>query len=123
MLFAHLLWRHTAPGEAAGEEAWTAAHEEAWDYLRGDFEAIWDSLSRIEAGVIDAVAAGVRGLTGKAAREIYGLPAGSAAPDAAKRLVKEGLLFELEKGEGGYALVDPVFARWVVAGRRWALLD
>jgi len=123
MLFAHLLWRHTGPGETAGEEAWTTAYAEAWDYLQGDFEATWDSFSRIEAGVVEAVAAGVRGLTGKATREIYGLPAGSAAPDAAKRLVKEGLLFELGEGEGGYALVDPVFARWVVAGRRWALLD
>jgi len=123
MLFAHLLWRHTPSGETAGEEAWTTAYAEAWDYLQGDFEATWNSLSRIEAGVVDAVAAGVRGLTGKAPREIYGLPAGSAAPDAAKRLVREGLLFELEKEKRGYALVDPVFARWVVAGRRWALLD
>jgi uncharacterized protein len=123
MLFAHLLWRHTPPGEVAGDESWVGAYMEAWDYLQGDFEATWDSLSRIEAGVVDAVAAGVRGLTGKAAREIYGLPAGSAAPDAAKRLVKEGLLFELEEGERGYALVDPVFSRWVLAGRRWALLD
>jgi len=121
MLFAHLLWRHTAFGETAGEEAWTATYAEAWGYLRGDFEATWDSLSRIEAGVVEALAAGVRGLTGKAAREIYGLPAGSAAPDAAKRLVGEGLLHEVEGERGALGLVDPVFARWVVAGRRWAL--
>ncbi|HEX3610040.1 MAG TPA: hypothetical protein VHU14_10300 [Solirubrobacterales bacterium] len=121
MLFAHLLWRHTGSGETAGEDAWTAAYAEAWDYLRGDFEATWDSLSRIEAGVVEALAAGVRGLTGKAAREIYGLPAGSAAPDAAKRLVGEGLLHEVAGEGGALGLVDPVFARWVVAGRRWAL--
>jgi hypothetical protein len=122
MLFSHLLWRHTPPGGVAGEGVWTAAYAEAWDYLQGDFEATWGSLSRIEAGVVEATAAGVRGLTGKAAREIYGLPAGSAAPDAAKRLVREGLLFELEAERGALALVDPVFARWVVAGRRWELL-
>lgn len=121
MLFAHLLWRHTGPGETVGEEAWTGAYAEAWDYLRGDFEATWDSFSRIEAGVVEALAAGVRGLTGKAAREIYGLPAGSAAPDSAKRLVGEGLLHEVEGEKGALALVDPVFARWVVAGRRWTL--
>lgn len=121
MLFAHLLWRHTGPDETAGEEAWTAAYAEAWDYLRGDFEATWDSFSRIEAGVVEAVAAGVRGLTGRAAREIFGLPAGSAAPDAAKRLVRAGLLCEPEGETGPLALVDPVFARWVLAGRRWAL--
>jgi hypothetical protein len=123
MLFAHLLWRHTPLGGTAGEEVWTAAYAEAWDYLQGDFEATWDTLSPIEAGVVDALAAGVQGLTGKAAREIYGLPAGSAAPDAAKRLVREGLLFELAGEKPPLALVDPVFARWVVAGRRWTLLD
>jgi uncharacterized protein len=123
MLFAHLLWRHTPPGGVAGDEVWTAAYAEAWDYLQGDFEATWNSLSRIEAGVIDATAAGVRGFTGKTAREIYGLPAGSAAPDAAKRLVQEGVLVEIDGGRGALGLVDPVFARWVVAGRRWALLD
>jgi len=121
MLFAHLLWRCTPSGGTAGEEAWSAAYAEAWDYLQRDFEATWDSLSAIEAGVVDAVAAGVRGLTGKAAREIYGLPAGSAAPDAAKRLAREGLLLEARRDDGSLALVDPVFARWVVAGRRWTL--
>lgn len=120
MLFAHLLWRHTEPGGVAGEEAWLAAYAEAWDYLQGDFEATWDSLSRIEAGVVEAVAAGVQSLTGKAGREVFGLPAGSAAHDAAARLVGEGLLLRSGSGKSTvFKLVDPVFARWVVAGRRW----
>jgi hypothetical protein len=122
MLFAHLLWRHTAEGVEAGQEEWLAAHEEAWSYLQGDFEATWDSLSVVEGGVVDAVAAGVRSLTGKAAREIFGLPSGSAAGDAAKRLIEQGLLLRSGSGrETRYELVDPVFARWVVAGRRWTL--
>lgn len=122
MLFAHLLWRHTPEGTEAGEEAWLAVQEEAWSYLQGDFEATWDSLSVVEAGVVDAVAAGVQSLTGKAAREIFGLPTGSAAGDAAKRLVDQGLLSRTGTGrETRYELVDPVFARWVVRGRRWTL--
>lgn len=122
MLFAHLLWRHTAPGTEAREEEWLAAHEEAWSYLQGDFEATWDSLSVVEAGVVDAIAAGVQSLTGKAAREIFGLPTGSAAGDAAKRLIEQGLLARTGSGrEGRYELVDPVFASWVGRGRRWAL--
>lgn len=120
MLFAHLLWRHTDGGAEAGEEAWAGACEEAWDYLQGDFEATWDSLSRVEAGVIEAVAAGVQSLTGKVGRETYGLPAGSAAPDAARRLVDRGLLSRPGDGRGGpLDLVDPVFARWVALARRW----
>jgi len=122
MLFAHLLWRHTAEGAEAGEEEWLAAHAEAWSYLQGDFEATWDSLSVVEAGVVDAIAAGVQSLTGRVAREIFGLPAGSAAGDAAKRLVEAGLLSRTGSGrETRHELVDPVFARWVVAGRRWTL--
>lgn len=122
MLFAHLLWRHTPEGGEAGEEEWLAAHEEAWSYLQGDFEATWDSLSVVEAGVVDAIAAGVQSLTGKAAREIFGLPAGSAAGDAAKRLVDQGLLSRTGSDRGVVLeLVDPVFARWVVRGRRWVL--
>lgn len=122
MLFAHLLWRHTDPGAVAGEDAWAGACEEAWDYLQGDFEATWDSLSRIEAGVVETLAAGVQSLTGKIAREVYGLPAGSAAHDAAVRLVDEGLLVRTGRGrDAPLALVDPVFARWVAAGRRWTV--
>lgn len=122
MLFAHLLWRHTVADTEAGEEEWLAAHEEAWSYLQGDFEATWDSLSAVEAGVVDAVAAGVQQLTGKAAQEIFGLPTGSAAGDAAKRLVEQGVLSRTGSGrQTRYELVDPVFARWVVRGRRWML--
>lgn len=122
MLFAHLLWRHTGPEGTAGEETWMAAYEEAWNYLRGDFETTWDSFSRIEAGVVEAIAAGVQSLTGKGARQIFGLPEGSAAPDAAARLTREGVLARSGRGrETRYELVDPVFARWVAAGRRWTL--
>lgn len=122
MLFAHLLWRHTAVDTEAAEDQWLAAHEEAWGYLQGDFEATWDSLSAVEAGVVDAIAAGVQSLTGKAAREIFGLPTGSAAGKAARRLVQQGLLSRSGSGrQTHYELVDPVFARWVVCGRRWTL--
>jgi hypothetical protein len=122
MLFAHLLWRNTPPGREAGEEGWLRTYEEAWGYLQGDFEATWDSLSVVEAGVVDAVAAGVQSLTGKAGREIFGLPAGSTAFEAATRLVDRGLLSRAGSGRKAVLTpVDPVFARWVVRGRRWTL--
>jgi uncharacterized protein len=120
MLFAHLLWRNTEEGGEAGEQAWLSTYAEAWAYLQGDFEATWDSLSVVEAGVVDAVAAGVQSLTGKAGREIFGLPAGSTAFEAAGRLVDRGLLSRSGAGrQSVLELVDPVFARWVVQGRRW----
>jgi hypothetical protein len=119
MLFAHLLWRHTEEGATADDLVREAAYAEAWSYLQGDFEATWDSFSRIEAGVVEAVAGAVQSLTGKAGREIYGLPAGSAAPDAAKRLVDDGVLFRTDGKRGALDLVDPVFAMWVRQWRRW----
>jgi uncharacterized protein len=119
MLFAHLLWRHTEEGATTDDWAREAAYNEAWDYLQGDFEATWDSFSRIEAGVVEAVADAVQSLTGKVGRELYGLPAGSAAPDAAKRLVDDGVLFRADERRSALGLVDPVFATWVRQGRRW----
>lgn len=118
MLFAHLLWRHTGEGATADDYSREGAYNEAWDYLQGDFEATWDSFSRIEAGVVEATASHVSSLTGKVGREIHGLPAGSAAPDAAKRLVDEGVLFRAGEDDV-LAVVDPVFAMWVRQWRRW----
>jgi hypothetical protein len=121
MLFAHLLWRHTPAEATADDQCWIEAYEEAWDYLQGDFEATWDSLSRIEAGVVEAVSAGLQSLTGKLAREVYGLAAGSSAPEAATRLVERGILFRVGTGrKSTLGLVDPVFSRWVASGRRWS---
>ena len=118
MLFAHLLWRHTAEGATADDYSRMEAYNEAWDYLQSDFEATWDSFSRIEAGVVEAIASHVYSLTGKVGREIHGLPAGSAAPDAAKRLVDEGVLFRAGENDV-LGVVDPIFAMWVRQWRRW----
>jgi uncharacterized protein len=119
MLFAHLLWRHTGEGTTADDHSREGAYNEAWDYLQGDFEATWDSFSRIEAGVVEAIASGVQSLTGRVSREVHGLPAGSAAPDAAKRLVNEGVLFRIGEKDNMLGIVDPVFAVWVRQWRHW----
>jgi len=119
MLFAYLLWRHTGEGAAADDHAREGAYNEAWDYLQGDFEATWDSFSRIEAGVVEAIASDIQSLTGRVSREIHGLPAGSAAPDAAKRLVDEGVLFRIGDEGNVLGIVDPVFAVWVRQWRHW----
>jgi hypothetical protein len=118
MLMAHLLFEETARGTEADEETWGAVLERAWPFMRDDFERTWDGLSPLESGVVEAVAAGVEGLTSKDTRARFNLPVGSGAPRAAQRLADRGLLRETQAGSG-YELVDPVFARWVSAGRRW----
>lgn len=117
MLMAHLLWNETAPGGEADEEGWNRAVAAAWPYLQEKFEVSWDDTSRIEAGVLETLAAGEQSLTGKRARSEFGLPAGSAAPDAAKRLLDQGVLIRRE--EGSLTIDDPLFAWWITAGRRW----
>lgn len=117
MLMAHLLWSDTEPGVEADEESWNRAFAGARPYLQEKYEAIWDEASRIESGVLEAVASGEQSLTGKRAQAEFGLPRGSAATDAAKRLVDDGILIRSESA--GLLIDDPLFAIWVSAGRRW----
>lgn len=118
MLMAHLLFEATPRGKQSDEETWASVLVRAWPFIRDDFERTWDGLSPLEAGVVEAIASRVEGLTRKDTRARFNLPAGSGAPRAAQRLADRGLLREIETGSG-YELVDPVFARWVAAGRRW----
>jgi hypothetical protein len=117
MLMAHLLWDEVEPGGEADEESWNRAFAAAWPYLQEKFAAIWDEATRIEAGVLEATAVGEQSLTGKRAQSEFGLPRGSAAFDAAKRLVDDGILIRDEAS--GLSIDDPLFATWVASGRRW----
>lgn len=119
MLMAHLLYEETQPGGVADDEAWARALEAAWPFLREDFERTWDSLSPLESGVVEAAVLATRGLTARDTRERFSLPAGSAATSAAKRLADQGILARDPSRATGYAPVDPLFGRWVAAGRRW----
>jgi hypothetical protein len=119
MLMAHLLYDETQPGKIADDEAWAGALEAAWPYVRDDFERTWDVLSPLESGVVEAVALATKGLNARDTRERFSLPAGSAATSAAKRLADQGVLRRESSRATGFALVDPMFDRWVAAGRRW----
>ena len=120
MLMAHLLFDETRRGETATDETWSEVLEASWPYLRDDFAHTWESLSALEAGVVEAVASSTGGLTSRKARDRFGLPAGSGAPRAARRLADRGLLLENRAAATRYELVDPLFARWVANGRRWS---
>jgi uncharacterized protein len=119
MLMAHLLFRLTPRRSKATEETWADALEAAWPYLKDDFERTWDALSSLESGVVEAVAAATKGLTSADTRARFNLPSGSGAPRAAARLAERGLLVADERRPTRFRIVDPLFARWIAAGRRW----
>lgn len=119
MLLAHLLWDALEPDEPATEEHWerVLAHVEA--FVRDEFEAAWGALASVERGVAEAVASADSGLTAGSTLTRFGLTKGGAPP-AASRLEAAGILAVDRSRPTGYRLVDPLFARWVAAGRRWA---
>ena len=119
MLIAYLLHQETPTGGVADDESWVRALEAAWPFVRDDFERTWDALSPLESGVVEACALATKGLASQDTRQRFSLPAGSAPGNAAKRLADSGLLIRDRNRPAGYALVDPLFERWVAAGRRW----
>lgn len=121
MLMAHLLWAQVDPGGEADEESWNRAFAGAWPYLQEKYEVAWDEATRIEAGVLEAIAVGEQSLTGKRAQVEFGLPRGSAAPDAAKRLLDDGIL--IRTNDSRLHIDDPLYATWIAAGRRWPAED
>jgi hypothetical protein len=121
MLLAHVLWSETAAGANADDDAWERALNAVWPYLREPFRSQWESMTGVERGVVEAVASARAGLTARDTRERFGLPVGSAAPDAARRLTRGGVLLE-DQGATGYRIVDPLFGRWIAAGRQWPYL-
>lgn len=119
MLLAHLIWGELPLGGKADAEVFDRALEAAWPYLENEFEAIWSRLTRVEAAVMNALAAGVTSLRGKDAQRQFGLASGPAGPAAAGRLAGQGVLLRGRDGTG-YQIDDPFFARWVRNGRLWS---
>lgn len=123
MLLSYLLWSETAEGQTAGDDEWGRALIAVWHYLREPFRAQWASLEPIKRSVVEAVAFNHSGLNSSYNRQRFGLPRGSATTTAAQRLANEGMLNETKVTPTGYRLVDPLFARWLLAGREWPYLD
>jgi hypothetical protein len=122
MLLAYALWSETPAGETADDDAWGRALAAVWSYLREPFHSQWAAMTAIERGVTEAVASARAGLTARDTRERFGLPSGGAAREAADRLTGAGVLLEDSRRPTGHRLVDPLFGRWVAAGRQWPYL-
>jgi hypothetical protein len=109
MLLAHRLWDHVEPGGRAEAADWRRALDAALLELEPEFDARWQRLTTIEQKTVRAVIAGEGSPYRRVVLERLELGKGSAQ-EALRNLAARA---EVESGEDGYALVDPLFAVWV----------
>jgi uncharacterized protein len=109
MLLAHRVWEEVAPGERATAAQWRHALETALLELDPELDARWRRLTTTEQKTVRAVVAG----EGSPYRRVVleRLQLGKASAQQALRNL--GARAEVESGENGYVLVDPLFALWV----------
>jgi len=110
MLLAHRLWEEVPEGGEATLDHWSAAHAAALRELEAEFDAQWRGLDVSQQKTLRALLLG------------DGAPYRSAALrrlELTKDVVRRALprlaaTAEIEeREEGGYSLVDPLFAEWV----------
>jgi hypothetical protein len=113
MLLAHHLYTQLEPGERAGIEQWTAAHEAARREAEGEVEVLWESSSSLERRVLKVIAHRTVALTGREAAARFGLPKSGSTQVAVERLVAEGHLVKDREARSGWRVVDPFLAAWL----------
>ncbi len=108
MLLAHRVWDELPGGERADRHVWRRALERTLLELGPEFDARWQRYSVTEQKTLRALIAG--GGSPYRERELERLDlAKSSAQQALRKLVARG---EVERANGRYAVVDPLFARW-----------
>lgn len=109
MLLAHRVWEIVGPGERATQSHWRRALETALQELEPELDARWRRLTTIERKTVRAVLAGRGSPYRRVVLERLQLGKASAQ-QALRNLVSRA---EVESGDDGYAVVDPLFALWV----------
>jgi len=107
MQLADACWRHTAPGQTAGPEAWAAGLDDVRRATGEGMERLYSGFERGERDVLRAVARS--GSIYGAAADLLDLSNG-AATHARRALLDSG---DLAEGAGGLTVVDPVLADWL----------
>jgi hypothetical protein len=118
MLLAHHVWEHTRPGHVADTDTWRAAFAAVGRDLADEFEAVWRGYTTTESRLLAAIADNSDSLLSSRSRARTGLPKTGSHRKALERLTGEGDI-EAAASATGYRIVDPLFALWVRAGRRW----
>lgn len=109
MLLAHRLWEEVADRGSATLADWQRAFDRTLVQLQPELDAHWQRLTSTEQKTVRAVVGGAGSPYRTAVLERLGLSKGSAQ-EALKNLVARA---EVESGESGYELVDPLFSIWI----------
>ena len=109
ILLAHRLWAVVDEGETATLDDWNNAHAAALDELDPEFDAHWRGLGTTEQKALRAVLAGDGSpLSGNVLARLDLDKA--TAHKALRRLAAAA---EVERTDGRYAIVDPLFTEWI----------
>lgn len=109
MHLAHRLWEQVAAGETATFGDWQAVREGVLEELTPEFDAAWRNLTQGQQKTLRAVVQGSGSPFRTHVLESLDL-ARSTAHQAIQTLAATA---EIEKADGGYRIVDPLFAEWV----------
>jgi hypothetical protein len=117
ILLAHFLWEQVPP-RGAGDEGmfWAALDHVIEVEVRDELRAIWNGLPVTQRRVLVAIAENTAALYSAANQRQFGGSRGGSLKAAVGKLVDLGEVVEADT-RSGYALVDPLLAYWVRAGR------
>lgn len=119
MIVAHALWEEVGAGEQADEAAWDRALGHLPDYVTEDeMRARWDSLTPTQRTVTEIVARNEGSPFSAAVLARYN-ETKDATQQAIAALERDAILVRERGRPFRGAIVDPLFERWIAAGRRW----
>jgi hypothetical protein len=110
MLLAHRLWEEVAAGAEATLDDWDRAHAAAMRELEAEFDAQWRGLDTSERKTLRSLLLGDGAPYRTAALRRLELTK-DVVRRALPRLAATAEIEERE--EGGYSIVDPLFADWI----------
>lgn len=111
---AYALWEVTPEGAAAGEAELAQALARVLHSENAHFQYVWDSASRAQRVVMEALARDPRQPPfATAYRRAHNLPANSTVQRSLETLVQEELV---ERDGAGYRIAEPFLAEWIVRG-------
>lgn len=118
ILLAHFLWEQVPPQGAGDEALFAAALDRVIEVeVRDELRAIWNPLPVSQRRVLVAIAENAAPLYSAANQRRFGGSRGGSLKAAVSKLVDAGEVAEADT-PSGYALVDPLLAYWVRAGRQ-----